>query len=105
MSNIFSVLFQIWTDDDLAKLTKLMKRYPGGSNERWEKIADVLERYPWEVTKMAKKVKDNAYMVGDQAGHTHIDRRMHIERACLLHGAILTRHGLVLKGVLSILLR
>jgi DnaJ family protein C protein 1 len=54
---------KIWTDDDLSKLTKLMKRFPGGSNERWEKIADILERYPWEVTKMAKKVKDNAYMV------------------------------------------
>jgi hypothetical protein len=40
-----------------------MKRFPGGSNERWEKIADILERYPWEVTKMAKKVRDNAYMV------------------------------------------
>ena len=53
----------MWTDDDLAKLTKLMKRYPGGTNDRWEKIGDVLERFPWEVTKMAQKVKDNAYMV------------------------------------------
>jgi DnaJ family protein C protein 1 len=54
---------QIWTDADLAKLAKLMKKYPTGTNERWEKIADILERLPWEVTKMAKKVKDSAYQV------------------------------------------
>ena len=54
---------QIWTDVDLAKLAKLIKKYPAGSLDRWEKIADVLERTPKEVTKMAYKIKDNAYII------------------------------------------
>ena len=35
---------QIWTDVDLAKLTKLIKKYPAGTPERWERIADIMER-------------------------------------------------------------
>lgn len=54
---------QIWTDVDLAKLAKLMKKYPAGTPDRWDRIAEMLERLPWEVTKMAKKIKDNSYMV------------------------------------------
>lgn len=54
---------QFWTDVDLAKLAKLMKKYPAGTPDRWDRIADMLERLPWEVTKMAKKIKDNSYMV------------------------------------------
>jgi hypothetical protein len=53
----------MWTDVDLAKLAKLIKKYPVGTQERWERIADILQRLPSEVTKMAKKIKDNAYMV------------------------------------------
>jgi DnaJ family protein C protein 1 len=53
----------MWTDDDLAKLTKLVKKYPGGTPDRWETIAAILERLPWEVTKMAQKIKNNSYMV------------------------------------------
>lgn len=55
--------FQIWTDQDLARLARLMKKYPAGTPERWERIADIMERLPWEVTKMVKKVKDLAYQV------------------------------------------
>ena len=54
---------QIWTDVDLAKLTKLIKKYPAGTPERWERIADIMERLPMEVTKMAKKMKDNSYII------------------------------------------
>ena len=54
---------QMWTDVDLAKLAKLIRKYPAGTLDRWEKIAEILERLPREVTKMAKKIKDNAYMV------------------------------------------
>ena len=54
---------QVWTDADLAKLARLMKKYPAGTPERWEKIAEVMERLPWEITKMAKRVKDVAYQV------------------------------------------
>lgn len=54
---------QVWSDQDLAKLARLMKKYPSGSSERWERIADALEREPWEVTKMAHNVKSFAYQV------------------------------------------
>ena len=54
---------QIWTDVDLAKLARLIKKYPAGTPDRWERIAEMLERLPPEVTKMAKKIKDNAFMV------------------------------------------
>ena len=58
---------QVWTDADLAKLARLMKKYPAGTPERWERIAEVMERLPWEITKMAKRVKDVAYQVHIQA--------------------------------------
>ena len=54
---------QIWTDVDLAKLAKLIRKYPPGTLDRWERIAEILERLPAEVTKMANKIKSNAYMV------------------------------------------
>ena len=54
---------QIWTDVDLAKLAKLIRKYPPGTMDRWERIAEILERLPAEVTKMANKIKNNAYMV------------------------------------------
>lgn len=46
----------IWTDDDVIELIKLVKKYPGGTPERWEKIADTMNRTVGEVTHMAKKV-------------------------------------------------
>nr|CAG4645043.1 EOG090X0BHG [Leptodora kindtii] len=51
----------LWTDDDLADMAKYMKKYPAGTYERWEKIADALNRTVFEVTHFAKKVKENAY--------------------------------------------
>lgn len=32
----------LWTDDDLAELTRLVKKYPQGSTGRWESIAEAL---------------------------------------------------------------
>ena len=55
---------QLWTDDDLAKLAKLIKKYPGGTPDRWELIAEMMERLPWEVTKMAGTIKGTCYQVG-----------------------------------------
>eukprot|EP00094_Tigriopus_californicus_P002195 TCALIF_02118-PA protein Name:"Similar to F54F2.9 Uncharacterized protein F54F2.9 (Caenorhabditis elegans)" AED:0.03 eAED:0.04 QI:46/0/0/1/0/0.5/2/0/478 len=49
---------QIWTDQDLARLARLIKKYPPGTPDRWEKIAEIIERLPWEVTKMSKNLKD-----------------------------------------------
>lgn len=51
----------LWTDDDLAELAKYMKKYPVGTPERWEKIADALNRSVVEVTHFAKKMKENAF--------------------------------------------
>merc|ERR1712013_482388 len=36
---------QMWTDDDLVELARLIKKIPGGSTERWERIADIMERW------------------------------------------------------------
>ncbi len=80
---------QMWTDQDLARLARLMKKYPVGTVDRsvvpyltarvtviavplltltfrWEKIAEVMERLPWEVTKMARKIKDVGFQVVTQ---------------------------------------
>ena len=67
--NLFQVFKQprnanhVWTDADLARLAKMMKKFPAGNPERWEKIAEAMERLPTEVTKMAGKVKSVAYQV------------------------------------------
>lgn len=53
----------MWTDDDLVTLAKFIKKYPGGSADRWEQIADSMERFSWEVTKMAAKIKKNPNLV------------------------------------------
>lgn len=51
----------LWTDEDLAELTRLTKKYPGGTVDRWEIIADAMLRNVSEVTFMAYKLKDSAY--------------------------------------------
>ncbi|KAK9873592.1 hypothetical protein WA026_023149 [Henosepilachna vigintioctopunctata] len=55
----------LWTDDDLSELIKLVKKYPGGSSNRWEIIAESLGRSIPEVTYMAAKVKENGYRLPD----------------------------------------
>lgn len=54
---------QMWTDEDLATLAKYIKKYPGGTPDRWDRIAELMERYPWEVTKMAGLIKNNPSLV------------------------------------------
>ncbi|KAL7028617.1 hypothetical protein ACKWTF_005926 [Chironomus riparius] len=51
----------LWTDDDLSELVRLTKKYPGGTTDRWEVIAESMGRNVSEVTFMAYKLKDNAY--------------------------------------------
>jgi len=51
----------MWTDDDLVDLAKFMKKYPAGTTERWEKIAEGLNRTVTEVTHFAKKIKDQGF--------------------------------------------
>ncbi|RXG67666.1 hypothetical protein Avbf_09868 [Armadillidium vulgare] len=45
-----------WTDDDFCELARLMAKFPGGTSERWEKIASQMNRTVFEVTKMSSKV-------------------------------------------------
>ncbi|KAG5682629.1 hypothetical protein PVAND_011971 [Polypedilum vanderplanki] len=51
----------LWTDEDLSELARLTKKYPGGTQDRWEIIAETMNRNVSEVTFMAYKLKDNAY--------------------------------------------
>lgn len=53
----------LWTDDDLAELVRLVKKYPGGTANRWEIIAEMMNRTVSEVTQMAAKLKDIAFKV------------------------------------------
>ncbi|PSN38357.1 hypothetical protein C0J52_06932 [Blattella germanica] len=53
----------LWTDDDLAELVRLVKKFPPGTPARWEKIASNMGRSVSEVTHMAKKVKEDGYRV------------------------------------------
>ncbi|CAH0722009.1 unnamed protein product, partial [Brenthis ino] len=56
----------LWTDDDLAELVRLVKKYPPGAAERWERIAEAMARSVPEVTHMAAKLKENCYKVPGQ---------------------------------------
>lgn len=51
----------LWTDEDIEKLIRLVKKYPAGTLERWEKIAEAMERSVQEVTLMAHRVKEEGY--------------------------------------------
>lgn len=55
----------LWTDNDILELIKYVKKYPGGTPERWEKIASVMNRTVAEVTHMAKKIKDEGLKPGE----------------------------------------
>jgi len=74
---------QMWTDDDLVELARLIKKIPGGSTERWERIADIMERYPEEVTKMAGKIKNNPNIVPKVQGVTGREEKRLISDNCL----------------------
>lgn len=51
----------LWTDDDFADLIRLMKKYPPGTQERWEKIGHSMRRPTSEVAHMAHKMKDEGF--------------------------------------------
>uniref|UniRef100_A0A0A9ZHK8 DnaJ subfamily C member 1 n=1 Tax=Lygus hesperus TaxID=30085 RepID=A0A0A9ZHK8_LYGHE len=50
-----------WTDDDFLDLIRLMKKFPPGTNERWEKIGVAMKRAPHEVAHFAHKMKDEGF--------------------------------------------
>lgn len=55
-----------WTDDDLAELIRLVKKYPNGTMSRWEVIADFMNRSVQEVTFMAARMKDSGYRMPNE---------------------------------------
>ncbi|KZC09162.1 PREDICTED: dnaJ homolog subfamily C member 1-like [Dufourea novaeangliae] len=65
----------LWTDDDILELIKLVKKYPTGTSERWDKIADAMNRTIADVTYMAKKVKDEGLKPGSTTEETLTDER------------------------------
>lgn len=65
----------LWTDDDILELIKLVKKYPSGTSERWDKIADAMNRTVTEVTHMAKKIKDEGLKPGSPTEETVIEER------------------------------
>nr|CAG4652087.1 EOG090X0BHG [Triops cancriformis] len=48
-----------WSDEDINDLAAMMKKFPPGTLDRWEKIAQMLDRSVAEIVIVAKKVKDN----------------------------------------------
>ncbi|KXJ81926.1 hypothetical protein RP20_CCG017031 [Aedes albopictus] len=56
----------LWTEDDLMELIRLVKKYPGGTTDRWEIIAEMMGRAVAEVTHMAAKMKETAFKVPGQ---------------------------------------
>ncbi|CAD5120515.1 DgyrCDS9080 [Dimorphilus gyrociliatus] len=46
-----------WNSHEISQLAKAMKKFPGGTLDRWEKIAYFLKRSVDDVSSMAKKVK------------------------------------------------
>jgi len=77
---------QMWTDVDLVELAKLIKRIPGGSTDRWDRIAEAMERTPAEVTKMAGKIKNNPSIVPKMQGVTGREKDRHVGDECLEEG-------------------
>lgn len=57
----------LWTEDDLTELVRLVKKYPGGTTDRWETIAELMGRSVSEVTYMAAKMKDCGYKIAGQS--------------------------------------
>merc|ERR1712203_921953 len=56
---------------------------PGGRLERWERIAEAMERTPEEVTKMAGKIKNNPSIVPKKQGMTGREETRLIADECL----------------------
>ncbi|XP_059159978.1 dnaJ homolog subfamily C member 1-like [Physella acuta] len=51
-----------WSDEDLILLSKAVNKFPGGTHQRWEKIAEMVGRSVQEVTLKAKETKGNYSM-------------------------------------------
>ncbi|CAL1529258.1 unnamed protein product [Lymnaea stagnalis] len=52
-----------WSDEDLILLSKAVNKIPGGTHQRWEKIAEMVGRTVAEVTAKTKETKGNYTML------------------------------------------
>lgn len=59
-----------WTDEDIAELVRLVKKYPNGTISRWEIIAKQMNRPVTEVTFMSARLKDSVYRQADSVAET-----------------------------------
>ena len=50
-----------WSDDDINELIRLVNKYPGGVPDRWNVIANQMNRTADEIRFMAHKIKDKDY--------------------------------------------
>lgn len=48
-----------WGEEDTVALIRAMKKYPTGTVERWQKIADLLNRSPQEVMTVMKQLRNS----------------------------------------------
>lgn len=46
-----------WTDEDYSLLTKMLNKYPGGTSNRWDRIANDLNRPVADVIKRTKEAQ------------------------------------------------
>ena len=58
---------QPWTEDDLSKLSKAMARFPVGTLNRWEKVAEFSERTVNEIMQKNKEIRDSQFHRMNQA--------------------------------------
>lgn len=57
-----------WTDEDYITLTKMLNKFPGGTSNRWDRIANDMDRPVAEVIKRTKEAqkKMHAFSAGAQ---------------------------------------
>lgn len=53
-----------WTDDDYVQLTKLLSKFPGGTSNRWDRIANDMDRPVAEVIKQTKEAQKKMHSFG-----------------------------------------
>merc|ERR1712150_308692 len=46
-----------WTEEDMVNLTRLLAKFPGGTSNRWDRIADEMDRPVSEITKKTKEAQ------------------------------------------------
>ncbi|XP_071948321.1 dnaJ homolog subfamily C member 1-like isoform X2 [Antedon mediterranea] len=56
-----------WTSEEVSKMVRCMAKFPGGTTQRWQKIAAELDRSVDEVLKKSKSMKSGSYAMNVDA--------------------------------------